>query len=139
MATSRRQFPFPSAAAFAARAEVEASHDAPRFRCDNPQFQNAYHAGISGLNNNVPDVFQFPHPVLSRRRDLRGRVARRCPLEGLVYAHLPCLAKKTRLGTGQIQTVIPIAATAWDLYRRNPTALFLEKPLSRVFALGRIG
>jgi Mannosylglycerate hydrolase MGH1-like glycoside hydrolase domain len=36
-------------------------------------------------------------------------------------------SRKRSLGTAQIQMVIPIAATAWDLHRRNPTAAFLEK------------
>jgi hypothetical protein len=71
------------------------------------------------------------------------------PLEGLVYeplspetalanhevffdlqredGYLPCNVKKASLGTGQIQMVVPIAATAWDLYSQNRNAAFLAK------------
>jgi hypothetical protein len=41
--------------------------------------------------------------------------------------YLACNVKKISLGTGQIQMVVPIAATAWDLYRLNRSAAFLEK------------
>jgi len=41
--------------------------------------------------------------------------------------YLPCNVKKVSLGTGQIQMVVPIAATAWDLYQQNRRAAFLDK------------
>jgi hypothetical protein len=150
MAISRRRFLFQSAAAFAARGAAEAPPPvAPKFRCDDAELQGAYDAAISGLKSNVQDVFRFPRPVLLEGATYAGVWLECAPLEGLVYAplspetalanheaffdlqredgYLPCNAKKDRLGTGQIQMVVPIAATAWDLYRQNGNAAFLEK------------
>ena len=149
MPTSRRQFLFQTAAALAARAEGEATPDVPQFRCDNSKLQKVYDAAVSGLKSNVQNVFRFPRPVLLEGATYAGVWLECAPLEGLVYAplspetalanhevffdlqredgYLPCNAKKDRLGTGQIQMVVPIAATAWDLYRQNRNAAFLEK------------
>lgn len=149
MANSRRQFLYQTAAAFAARAAAEALPQALQFRCDNAKLQGAYNAAVSGLKQNVQDVFRFPRPVLLEGATYAGVWLECAPLEGLVYApispetalanhevffdlqredgYLPCNAKKDRLGTGQIQMVVPIAATAWDLYRQNRNASFLEK------------
>lgn len=145
MSYSRRQFLFQAAAALAARGESVA----PQFRCDQAKLQSAYDAAVSGLKGNVQDVFHFPRPVLLEGATYAGVWLECAPLEGLVYAplsrqtalanheaffdlqredgYLPCNVKKDRLGTGQIQMVVPIAATAWDLYRQRPTAAFLEK------------
>ena len=123
--------------------------EALQFRCDNEKLQGTYNASLSGLKNNVQDVFRFPRPVLLEGATYAGVWLECAPLEGLVYApispetalanhevffdlqredgYLPCNAKKDRLGTGQIQMVVPIAATAWDLYRQNRNAAFLEK------------
>jgi hypothetical protein len=149
MPTSRRRFLFQAAAAFAARAEGDAPSEPLQFRCDNLKLQKAYDAAVSGLKSNVQEVYRFRRPVLLEGATYAGVWLECAPLEGLVYAplspetalanhevffdlqredgYLPCNAKKDRLGTGQIQMVVPIAATAWDLYRQNPKAPFLEK------------
>ncbi len=145
MSSSRRQFVLQAAAALAARGESAA----PRFHTDNSKLQAAYDAAVTGLAANVQDVFRFPRPVLLEGATYAGVWLECAPLEGLVYAplspetaqanhevffdlqredgYLPCNAKKDRLGTGQIQMVVPIAATAWDLYRQNSNTAFLEK------------
>ncbi len=145
MSHSRRQFLLQAAAALAVHGEAVA----PQFRSDSAKLQAAYDAAVSGLKGNVQDVFRFPRPVLLEGATYAGVWLECAPLEGLVYApisletalanhevffdlqredgYLPCNVKKDRLGTGQIQMVVPIAATAWDLYRRKPSAAFLEK------------
>ena len=142
---SRRHFLLQAAAALAARSEPSAL----QFRCDATKLQAAYDAALSGLNGNVQDVFHFPKPVLLEGATYAGVWLECAPLEGLVYApvspetaranhevffdlqredgYLPCNVKKDRQGTGQIQMVVPIAATAWDLYRLNHDPAFLEK------------
>jgi hypothetical protein len=146
--TSRRQFLLQAAAALAAHGESSG----PQFQCDDTRLQGAYNASVSGLKGNVQDVFRFPRPVLLEGATYAGVWLECAPLEGLVYAplspetaqanhevffdlqredgYLPCNDKKDRLGTGQIQMVVPIAATAWDLYRQNRSAAFLEKTYS---------
>jgi hypothetical protein len=145
MRSSRRQFFLQAAAALAARAQTKG----PQFRCDAAKLQTAYDAAVIGLEGNVQDVFRFPKPVLLEGATYAGIWLECAPLEGLVYAplslntaranheaffdlqredgYLPCNVKKDRLGTGQIQMVVPIAATAWDLYRLNRDSAFLEK------------
>jgi hypothetical protein len=149
MPTSRRRFLFQAAAALAASGEAEAPSEIPQFRCDSPKLQKAYDAAIAGLKSNVQDVYRFPRPVLLEGATYAGVWLECAPLEGLVYSpltpeialashevffdlqredgYLPCNVKKDRLGTGQIQMVVPIAATAWDLYRQYSKAPFLEK------------
>ncbi len=133
----------------AAAVTARAAAGVPQFRCGDAGLQRAYDAAVAGLKTNVQDVFRFPRPVLLEGATYAGVWLECAPLEGLVYAplspetalanhevffdlqredgYLPCNAKKDRLGTGQIQMVVPIAATAWDLYRRKPSAAFLDK------------
>jgi hypothetical protein len=149
MPTSRRRFLFQATAALSVSAQAESPSETPQFRCDNAKFQSAYNAAVSGLRSNVQEVYRFLRPVLLEGAAYAGVWLECAPLEGLVYAplspqtalanhevffdlqredgYLPCNAKKDRLGTGQIQMVVPIAATALDLYRQNPKAAFLEK------------
>ena len=149
MSSTRRQFLLQTAAGVIACA---ASDGAPQFTCGNPKLQQAYTAAVAGLEANLQSVFRFPRPVLLEGATYAGVWLECAPLEGLVYAplspdtalanhevffdlqredgYLPCNVKKTILGTGQIQMVVPIAATAWDLYRRNRSAAFLEKTYS---------
>ena len=134
-------------AALSARAQSTVAP--PQFQCDHPETQRACDSALSTLAGNVQSVFQFPRPVLLEGATYAGVWLECAPLEGLVYApvshaaalanhevffdlqrqdgYLPCNVKKDRLGTGQIQMAVPIAATAWDLYRRRPLAAFLEK------------
>jgi hypothetical protein len=144
--STRRQFLLQSAAAALAAGAGAAT---PEFSCANRQLQQAYTAAVTGLKGNLQNVFRFPRPVLLEGATYAGVWLECAPLEGLVYAplspeaalanhavffdlqredgYLPCNDKTDRMGTGQIQMVVPIAATAWDLYRQNRSASFLEK------------
>jgi hypothetical protein len=44
--------------------------------------------------------------------------------------YLPCWVRKQGAGSAQIQMVVPIAATAWELYQENRGAAFLSKAYS---------
>ncbi len=147
MRISRRTF-----VAAAAAAPISRAIDlppAPEFHCEGGVTQRTYDAAVKTLAGNVQDVFRFPRPVLLEGATYAGVWLECAPLEGLAYAplafdtavanhevffdlqredgYLPCNVKKDRLGTGQIQMVVPIAATAWELYRQRPNAAFLEK------------
>jgi hypothetical protein len=137
------------AAAAAAALAAADTPTTPEFSCTNSRLLQAYNAAVAGLKGNVQDVFRFPRPVLLEGATYAGVWLECAPLEGLVYAplspetaianhevffdsqredgYLPCNVKKTSLGTGQIQMVVPIAATAWDLYRQNRSSSFLDK------------
>jgi hypothetical protein len=143
--SSRRQFLLQTAAALAARSEPSTLE----FRCDSAKLQTVYDAAVTGLKGNVQDVFRYPKAVLLEGATYAGVWLECAPLEGLVYAplspdaaqanhevffdlqredgYIPCNVKKDRQGTGQIQMVVPIAATALDLYRLNRNSAFLEK------------
>jgi hypothetical protein len=146
LSSTRRQFVLQTAAGMLA---AGAGNAAPEFSCSNAQLQQAYDSAVNGLKSNLQDVFRFPRPVLLEGATYAGVWLECAPLEGLVYAplspetaqanhevfldlqredgYLPCNVKKATLGTGQIQMVVPIAATAWDLYRQNGRAAFLAK------------
>jgi hypothetical protein len=143
---TRRQFLLQGAAGALA---AGAGNPTPQFSCTNAKLQQAYDAAVTGLRGNVQSVFHFPRPVLLEGATYAGVWLECAPLEGLVYAplspetalanhevffdlqredgYLPCNVKKASLGTGQIQMVVPIAATAWDLYQQNRRAAFLDK------------
>jgi hypothetical protein len=136
----------------AAGALAGAGNPTPQFSCTNAKLQQAYAAAVTGLQGNVQSVFRFPRPVLLEGATYAGVWLECAPLEGLVYAplspetalanhevffdlqredgYLPCNDKKTSLGTGQIQMVVPVAATAWDLYQQNRRAAFSTRPIA---------
>ena len=115
----------------------------------NARLQSAYDAALSGLAANIQPVDSFPRPLLFEGATYLGVWLECASLEGLVYApiapavaranhevyfHLqkpdgqfPCSVRKDRIGWAQIQMVVPIAATAWDLYRREQDAAFLDR------------
>jgi hypothetical protein len=133
----------------AGAAACAAAPAAPRISLGNARLQSAYDAALSGLAANIQPVDSFPRPVLFEGATYLGVWLECAPLEGLVYApiapataranheiyfHLqrpdgqfPCSVRKDRIGWGQIQMVVPIAATAWDLYLRDRDAAFLER------------
>ncbi len=143
----RRQFLAVSGLAPLARAQSSAP--SVTLRTDSARLQSTYDAALEGLRANVRTVFEFPRPVLIEGATYIGVWLECAPLESLVYApiapdvalntheiyfdlqredgYIPCNVKADRKGTGQIQMVVPIAATAWDLYRQNRKSAFLEK------------
>jgi mannosylglycerate hydrolase MGH1-like protein len=133
---------------FAALADELKSSATQEFTTDNLDLQNAYNAALQCLRENSVRVFRFPNPVLIEGSVYRGVWLECAPLEGLVYSlfdraagianhkiffdlqredgYLPCNVKADSIGTGQIQMVVPIAATALEIFERFGDSQFLE-------------
>jgi mannosylglycerate hydrolase MGH1-like protein len=130
------------AAAFAlgrasARAEQGPQH--PEFRTANARWQAAYDRALAILAANVQVLPHYDKPVLIEGANYAGIWLECGPHEALVYrkfrpdvarnSHLsffalqrpdgqfPANNKVSETGFGQIQMVVPIAATAWELAR----------------------
>ena len=111
----------------------------PVFTTTNQRWQSTYDAALRVLAGNVQVLPRFDLPVLIEGSTYRG-VWQECgPHESLVYrkfgpdvarnshrtffalqkpdGQLPANNKTTETGYGQIQMVVPIAATAWELAR----------------------
>lgn len=116
-----------------------ASEPTPVFTTGNQRWQRAYDAALKVLAGNVRTLPRFDRPVLIEGADYAGIWMECGPHEGLVYrkfrpdtarnghltffalqredGQLPANNKMTETGFGQIQMVVPIAATAWELAR----------------------
>ena len=122
----------------AVRAEPLApADDAPRFTTGNARWQAAYDKALRILAGNVQVMPYVDRPVLIEGSVYRGIWQECGPHEALVYrkfrpdvardshltffelqradGQLPANNKQTETGFGQIQMVVPIAATAWEL------------------------
>jgi hypothetical protein len=108
-----------------------------------------YAQALEGLAANTRRVLGYEEPVLIEGGVYPGVWLECAPLEGLVYArhapkiaranhdvffhhqredgYLPCFVWFEQLGTGQIQMVVPIAATAWELASRLGDEAFLQR------------
>lgn len=120
----------------------------PRFETDNAALNGAYHGALQCPKENTVNVFRFANPVLIEGSVYRGVWLECAPQEGLVYSafdpaagianhriffelqredgYLPCNVKADSIGTGQIQMVVPIAATALEIFERFGDSHFLE-------------
>ncbi|MBB5716730.1 MGH1-like glycoside hydrolase domain-containing protein [Sphingomonas aerophila] len=126
--------------------------DAPVFRTGNARWQAAYDKALDVLARNVRIMPYVSKPVLIEGSVYRG-VWQECgPHEALLYRHwrpdvavnshmtffdlqradgqLPANNKETETGFGQIQMVVPIAATAWDLARATGDEALLHAAYS---------
>jgi hypothetical protein len=137
---NRRGFLAGSAAWAAARAvaaAAEAAADVPAFKTENAAWQSAYDKALGVLNANVRTLPRYARPVLIEGAAYQGLWLECGPHESLVYrrfrpdvagnshhcffalqradGQLPCNNKVTGTGFGQIQMVVPLAATAWEL------------------------
>ncbi len=112
---------------------------APEFRTANAGWQAAYDKALSVLADNVQMMPRYSRPVLIEGAVYQGIWMECGPHEATVYrkfrpdvarnshmsffelqrvdGQLPCNNKVTETGFGQIQMVVPIAATAWELAR----------------------
>ncbi len=119
-------------AAFAAE-----SFDAPGFSTRDVAWQSAYDKARAVLDANVQVLPRYTQPVLIEGAAYQGIWLECGPHEALVYrkfrpdiarhshqcffelqqadGQIPCNNKTTGMGLGQIQMVVPIAATAWEL------------------------
>ncbi|ADV83524.1 MGH1-like glycoside hydrolase domain-containing protein [Terriglobus saanensis] len=117
----------------------DSSGSAPEFRTSNRRWQDAYDKALSILAHNVQVMPKYDKPVLIEGASYAGIWQECGPHESLVYRHfrkdvarnshmtffklqradgqLPANNKLTETGFGQIQMVVPIAATAWELAR----------------------
>jgi hypothetical protein len=116
-----------------------ATSDTPEFRTANTRWQAAYDKALAILNGNVRVLPRYDKPVLIEGANYAGIWMECGPHEALVYrkfrpdvarnSHLvffalqrpdgqiPANNKLSETGFGQIQMVVPIAATAWELAR----------------------
>jgi len=121
----------------AALPEAEAA--GPRFSTANTRWQAAYDKALAILSGNVRVLPRCDRPVLIEGAEYPGVWLECAPLEALAYrkfrpdvarnghlaffdlqradGQLPACNKLSEAGYGQIQMVVPIAATAWELAR----------------------
>ncbi len=134
----RRHFIAGTAALAAAPAFAQDS-TAPVYTTDNAAWQAAYDKALTILAGNVQLMPRYHLPVLIEGSTYQGIWMECGPHESLVYrkvrpdvarathmtffelqrtdGQLPANNKVTETGFGQIQMVVPIAATAWELAR----------------------
>ena len=136
----RRRLLMGVAAASALPAAARAQNaDTPRFTTANGAWQAAYDKALKVLAGNVQLMPRYHLPVLIEGSTYQGVWMECGPHESLVYrkvrpdvarathmtffelqradGQLPANNKVTETGFGQIQMVVPIAATAWELAR----------------------
>jgi hypothetical protein len=126
----------------------ESSSSAPEFRTSNRRWQDAYDKALSILAHNVQVMPKYDKPILIEGASYAGIWQECGPHESLVYrkfrkdvarsshmtffalqrpdGQLPANNKLTETGFGQIQMVVPIAATAWELARTTGDDEFLR-------------
>lgn len=136
---------------WSARAQVPAALPDSKIRFDttDTRLGTVYARALATLTRNVTTVSGYSSPVLIEGSNYSGIWMECAPQEGLVYAdvrpdvarhnhlaffalqkddgQIPCWSRTTAVGFGQIQMVVPIAATAWDLSQRTGDQELLEK------------
>lgn len=135
--------------AAAAAAAAARSFDAPQFSTQDAAWQSAYDRALGVLAANVQVLPRYAQPVLIEGAAYQGIWLECGPHESLVYrrfrpdvarhSHLcffelqqpdgqiPCNNKVSGMGLGQIQMVVPIAATAWELAQATGDDELLHK------------
>jgi hypothetical protein len=125
------------------------AEDAPRFATANALWQGAYDKALAVLAGNVQVMPYVTAPVLIEGSVYRGIWQECGPHEALLYrkfrpdvarnshltffdlqradGQLPANNKETETSFGQIQMVVPIAATAWELARATGDSELLER------------
>jgi len=118
------------------------------FETTDSVLQTHYQSALDLLNANVQTMPGHPKPVLIEGSVYRGIWLECAPHEGLIYSvirpdiarnnhlaffelqredgQLPCNVKVAEAGYGQIQMVVPIAATAWELSQQTQDSQLLE-------------
>jgi len=130
------------APAYAEPSEIE-------FHTADTRWQTTYDKALAVLAGNVRTLPRYNRPVLIEGADYPGIWQECAPHEGLAYRHirpdaarnnhlaffqlqredgqLPASIKVSEVGYGQIQMVVPIAATAWELSQASGDQELLEK------------
>lgn len=118
------------------------------FHTTDAAYQRCYQGALDLLAGNTQIMPGYKEPVLIEGSVYRGVWLECAPHEGLVYSairpeiarnnhlaffelqredgQLPCNVKITESGHGQIQMVVPIAATAWELSQQTQDSHLLE-------------
>lgn len=118
------------------------------FKTDDRILGPTWRAATSVLSGNIKTMPDYGHPVLIEGSDYRGVWLECAPQEGLVYARfrpdiarsnhiaffqlqrpdglLPCAIKTSGIEYSQLQLVVPIAATAFELAQRTGDEELLE-------------
>ena len=129
--------------------ETSSPSSEPFFKTENDRWQRAYDKAMGILGGNVQVMPRVPLPVLIEGSSYAGIWQECGPHESLVYRHvrpdvarnthmtffilqrpdgqLPANNKRTETGFGQIQMVVPIAATAWELAKATADSELLYK------------
>src|SRR5690349_4745833 len=124
------------------------SESQPAFETNDTQYQATYGRALDVLQRNTITLSTYPGAVLIEGSTYGGIWQECAPQEGLVYSlfgpdvarnnhlaffsqqredgQLPCWLRKDSVGFGQIQMVVPIAATAWELAQRTGDSELLE-------------
>ncbi len=122
---------------------------APVFRTENARWQAAYDKAMAILAGNIQVMPHIDRPVLIEGAQYAGIWQECGPYESLVYrrmrpdvarnshmtffelqrtdGQLPANNKRVETGFGQIQMVVPIAATAWELAEATRDSELLER------------
>jgi hypothetical protein len=121
---------------------------APRFRTADAAWQGAYDRALAALAGNVRTLPQYDRPLLIEGSSYNGIWMECGPYEALVWrrfrpdiarnshmaffalqkadGQIPANIKPAGLQFGQIQMVVPIAATAWELARATKDEALLK-------------
>jgi len=119
------------------------------FTSQDSRLQSAFDRAIEGLKKNVRKMHGYDRPVLIEGAEYPGIWLECGPLEAAVYGvidpevaidshriffaqqredgYLPCWIWFKQSGTGQIQMVVPIAATAFEVYQQVRDEEFLKQ------------
>jgi hypothetical protein len=119
------------------------------FETSDAKYQATYSGALDVLARNVTRVASYDSPVLIEGSVYGGIWLECAPQEGLVYSligpevarnnhlaflirqrddgQIPCWIRTSAIGWGQIQMVVPIAATAWELAQQTGDSELLEK------------
>jgi hypothetical protein len=143
----------PKLAPFAVRSGSDSPGQARTFTTDDAALMHIYEAALATLQRNVVQLDPYPDPVLIEGSVYPGVWMECAPQEGEVYAavgpdvaravarnnhliffalqkedgQLPCSVKTNGPGFGQIQMVVPIAATAWEMAQQFGDSELLDK------------
>jgi hypothetical protein len=151
LATAALALPKPSLVE--AQAGSDSSGQARAFTTDDETLMHVYKAALETLQRNVVQIYPYPDPVLLEGSVYGGVWMECAPQEGAVYnavgpdaaravarnnhliffalqkedGQLPYSVKANGTGFGQIQMVVPIAATAWELAQQSGESVLLDK------------
>jgi hypothetical protein len=131
-----------------ARDDVGPDSSSISFETTDAVLQTHYQSAIDLLAANIQPMPGYSKPVLIEGSVFRGIWLECAPHEGLVYStirpdiardnhlaffelqredgQLPCNVKINEAGYGQIQMVVPVAATAWELSQQTGDGQLLE-------------